>query len=161
MTMTKKSTQLFWHWLIDWRIIFWLNVSSFLSPMDKVLVDGLARVRSQWFGFSLWSACRSKCICFQRKIFELHLGGFLRCPRPPCCSSPWPTCLSHEKFWPRSENCLCSQIQFWFPLHIYLVGNWLWLPLRAELLCSLESNLLGQMIFHLLAKCTHDMLLVL
>ena len=34
--------------------------------------------------------------------------AFLRFPAR-CCSSSWPTCLSHEKFWPMSENCLCSQ----------------------------------------------------
>ena len=26
-----------------------------------------------------------------------------------CCSHSWPTCSSHENFWPRSENCLCSR----------------------------------------------------
>ena len=80
-----------------------------------------------------------------------------RCCRPPCCClSPWPTYSSQEKFWPTSDNCLCLPIQFWFPLHICLGGNWLWLPIRAQFWCSLESNLLGQMFFHLSAKCTHD-----
>ena len=34
------------------------------------------------------------------------------CCRSPCRSSLWPTCSTHEKFWPTSENCLCLQIQF-------------------------------------------------
>ena len=32
MTMTKKSTQLFWHWVSDWRIIFWLIISPLSFP---------------------------------------------------------------------------------------------------------------------------------
>ena len=31
-----------------------------------------------------------------------------RCRLGLCCSSLWPIYSSHEKFWPRSENCLCS-----------------------------------------------------
>ena len=33
------------------------------------------------------------------------------------------TYSSHEEFLATSENCLCLQIQFWFPLHIHLVSN--------------------------------------
>ena len=61
-----------------------------------------------------------------------------------------------RKFWPTSENCRCSQIQFWFPLRVYLASNWLWLPIRVEFWCSLESNPSGQLIFHLVVKYTHD-----
>ena len=49
----------------------------FLSPMGKVLVDELARVRLWWFCFSLWSARKSKYIRFQREFFRLRLRGFL------------------------------------------------------------------------------------
>ena len=35
-----------------------------------------------------------------------------RCRRALCRSNLWPICLSHEKFWPTSENCLCSHIKF-------------------------------------------------
>ena len=48
--------------------------------------------------------------------------AFLRFPAHSC-SSPWPTYLGHEKFWPMSENCLCSQTWFWSQLRIYLAGN--------------------------------------
>ena len=84
-----------------------------------------------------------------------------RCRRTLGRSSLWPTCSSNEKFWTKSENCLCSKIQFYFPLHIYLANNWLWLPLRVQFWCSLESNLSDQMIFHPLVKRTHDMSLAL
>ena len=47
-------------------------------------------------------------------------------------------------------------MQLEFPLHIYFAGSWLWLQTRVQSKCSLESNLSGQMIFHLLAMCTHD-----
>ena len=40
----------------------------------------------------------------------------------------------HEKLWPTSANCLCSQIQFWFPLHIYIIDNKLQIPIRASIL---------------------------
>ena len=80
-----------------------------------------------------------------------------RCCRSPCCcSSPWQTYSSHEKFWPMSENCHWLWMHFLVPLHIYLVSSWLWLPIRAQFWCLLESNLSDQMILHLLAKCTHD-----
>ena len=68
--------------------------------------------------------------------------------------NPWEI-LTHE--WELS----LLQIQFPFPLHIYLASNWLWLLTRAQLWCSLESNLSGQLNFHLVAKCAHDMSLVL
>ena len=73
-------------------------------------------------------------LAFDRLASRTASRRFLaRCCRSPCCCSiPWPTCLSHEKFWPTSENCFCLQIQFWFPRHIYLVGNCLWLPIRAH-----------------------------
>ena len=41
------------------------------------------------------------------------------------------------------------------------VASKLWLPTRVQFWCSPESNLLVQMSFHLLAKCTRDMSLVL
>ena len=64
--------------------------------------------------------------------------------------------FSAEKFWPTSENGPCWKTQFWFPLHYFLSSCRLWLPIRVQFWCSLESNLSGQMNFHLLAKCTHD-----
>ena len=42
-----------------------------------------------------------------------------------CCSNSSQTYLIHEKFWPRSEYCLCSKTRFWSQLHSYRVRNWL------------------------------------
>ena len=51
----------------------------------------------------------------QPQILPSSLWRFpARGRRTPCCSSLWPTCSGHENFWPTNENCLCSQIQFWF-----------------------------------------------
>ena len=36
-----------------------------------------------------------------------------------CCSNSSQTYLIHEKFWPKSEYCLCSKTKFWSQLHIY------------------------------------------
>ena len=44
---------------------------------------------------------------------------------------------------------------------MYLASNWLWLPTWVQFWYSLESNLSGQLIFHLVVKCTHDMSLFL
>ena len=79
-----------------------------------------------------------------------------RCRRFPRCSSPWPTYSSSERFWPTIENCLCFKIQFWFPLHIYLVNSWLWPLTKAQFWCSLWSNLAVQMFLRLLEECIHD-----
>ena len=73
MTMTKKSTQLFWHWISDWWVIFWLNVSPLSFPDGYSSCRWAGRSTSLWFCLSLWSARRSKYIRFQRKVF----GGFL------------------------------------------------------------------------------------
>ena len=40
-----------------------------------------------------------------------------------CCSNSSQTCLIHEKFWPRSEYCLCSKTKFWSQLHTYRANN--------------------------------------
>ena len=60
--------------------------------------------------------------------------------------------LIHEKFWLRSEYCLCSKTQFWAQLHTYHASNWLQLLLRAQSLCSLGSNLSVQMFLLLLGR---------
>ena len=160
MTMTKKSNQLFWHWVGDWQIMFWLTISplSFTDGYSSCRWAG--RNTSLWSCFSLWSARKSKYIRIQRKIFELHLRGvllvvvlsfsLLLLKSVTNLFKPWEI-LTHE--WELS--LLKDSILISSP-YIYLVGNWLWLPIRAQFWCSLESNLLGQMIFHLLAKCTHD-----
>ena len=62
---------------------------------------------------------------------------------------------------PRVRTVLCSQIQFRFPLYVYLASNRLWLPIRVQFWYSLETNLLGQLICRLVVTYTHDMSLAL
>ena len=87
-----------------------------LSPIGTVLVDDLAGVRLLGFALAFDRLVKASTFVFNAKFSCSLLSS-------PCCSSPWPTYSSHEKFWSTSENCLCLQIQFWFPLHIYLVSN--------------------------------------
>ena len=77
MTMTKKSSQSFWHWERDMRISSWFNISpsSFTSRYRSC--RWASRSTSSWFCFGLWSARTSKYIRLQRKFFRLHLRGFL------------------------------------------------------------------------------------
>ena len=48
------------------------------------------------------------------------------------CSNSTQTCLIHNKFWPRSEYCLCSQTKFWSQLRIYHASNKFQLPKRVQ-----------------------------
>ena len=73
-----------------------------------------------------------------------------------CCSSSSQTYLIHEKFWPRSESCLCLKTQFWPQLHVYRANNWLQLPTRAQFWCFLGSNLSVVMLLLFLEECIHD-----
>ena len=115
--------------------------------MDTVLADVLTEKRLR--GFALIFDRFEKTSTFVFNLFFSEVP--VRWCRPPCCcSSPWPTCLIHEKFWPKSENGPCSWTWFWFPLRTYIANNWLWLPTRAQFWCSLEANFSGPMIFHLL-----------
>ena len=160
--MPKKSVQSFCHWVRMIELSSWFNISPYSFTSRYSSCGWASRGRSSRFCFGIWSACKSKYIHFQRKCFRLRLRSILLVVVVLfCCSSPWPTCSIHEKFKPTSENCLCLQNQFWFPLHIYLVGSWLWLPIRVQFCCSIESNLSGQLNVHLVAKCTQDMSLVL
>ena len=98
------------------------------------------------FCFCLQSACKTQILPFSLQILPSSFQRSpARCRRTLCRSNLWPTFSIHEKFWPTSESCLCSQIQFWFPLHVHLANNWLWLPIRVQFWCSLESNLSGQL----------------
>ena len=45
--------------------------------MGMVFADELAEIRLCGFGLAFDRLPKSKCIRFQRKVFELHLGGFL------------------------------------------------------------------------------------
>ena len=73
----EKSTQLFWHWVSDWRIIFWLNISPLSFSNGKVLVEELPGLRLYGFALDFDRLAKASTFVFQRKIFELHLGGFL------------------------------------------------------------------------------------
>ena len=67
------ESQSFWHWESDIRISSWLNVSP-TSFTDRHSSCGWAsRGRSSWLCFSLWSACKSKYIRFQRGLRGLLL----------------------------------------------------------------------------------------
>ena len=91
--------------------IFWLNVgpSSFSNGYSSCWWAG--RSTSSWFCFSLWSGSQKQVHSFSTQNLRTAFQRFPeRCCRLHCCcSSPWPTFSSHEKFWPTSENCLCLQ----------------------------------------------------
>ena len=53
------------------------RLANNLLAQHQVLVDELARVRIRGFAFAFDRLTKSKYIRFQRKILELHLGGFL------------------------------------------------------------------------------------
>ena len=157
MTMTKKSTQLFWHWVSYWRIIFWLNVSP-LSLSNRYSSCGWAgRSTTLCFCFRNWSARKSKYIRFQRKIFDLHLRGFLLVVVVFLVVA-----LVCDQFIQAMRNpdprvrIVFFKDSILVPTPYYLVDSWLWFSIRAQFWCSLESNFSGQMVLHLLAKCTHD-----
>ena len=61
----------------------------------------------------------------------------------------------------KSVTNLFRSWEILIPLRVYLVSNWLWLPIRVQFWCSLESNLSGQLICHLVVKHSHDMSLAL
>ena len=109
--MTKKSTQLFWHFVSDRRTSFWLNISqrSFTDRYSSCRWAG--RYTSSWFCFGLWSACKIKYIRFQKQNFRTASRRFPARCRPCCCLSPWPTYSSHEKFWPMSPILVFPWIQ--------------------------------------------------
>ena len=71
-----------------------------------------------------------------RKYFRLHFRGFMLVVVVLFVDQFCDGLVHsiHEKLWPTSANCLCSQIQFWFPLHIYLIDNKLQIPTRASIL---------------------------
>ena len=156
--MTKNSTQSFWHWVSDMRISSWLYVSP-RSFTDRYSSCGWwSRSTSSWFCFSLWSARKSKYICLQRKFFELHLRGLLLVVvvlfvaqvrdlliQSMRNSDPRVRIVFVYKFNSNFHSIFTLQVAGCDFQH----GPQFW--------CSLESNLLGQMIFHFLAKCTHDM----
>ena len=76
-SMTKKMNQFLWHWKIGTRIILWFNICPSSFPNRYSSWGWAGRKTSLWFCFGLWSACKSKYIRFQRKVFELHFWSFL------------------------------------------------------------------------------------
>ena len=77
MTMTKKSTQLFWHWVSDGRIIFWLNICQLSFPDGYSSCRWAGRSTSLWFCLSPWSARKSKYIRFNAKSSDCFSKNFL------------------------------------------------------------------------------------
>ena len=128
MTMTKKSSEFLRHFIIgDW-IFSWFNIRPISFTDNFSFCEELAELRLCGFCFSLLIASQKQIHSLSthnlRTVFQRFPS---RCRPAPCSSSLWPICSSHWK-WLTSENGLCSKTPFWFPLHIYLVGNKLWLP---------------------------------
>ena len=61
----------------DRRVIFWLNTSQYLSQIGTIWVDELAGVRLRGFASALDRLAETRAFVLKRKVFELHLGGFL------------------------------------------------------------------------------------
>ena len=96
-------------------------------------MDELAESRSS--GFALAFDRLEKSLAFNLNAYSSN------CTSEVSCSWLFKFVTNLFKPWEiltMSEICLCLQIQCWFPLHIYLVSNWLWLPIRAQF-CSLGS----------------------
>ena len=87
MTMTKKSAQFLWHWVSDWRIIFWLNISQF-SPMGKVLVDELAGVRLCGFALAFDRLAKASTFVFNAK--SSNCTPYLPCSQQAVTSNTGP-----------------------------------------------------------------------
>ena len=151
-TMTKKMNQFLRHFMIgDWTFS-WVNIGPNSFHNRKSSCGWAGRIPSLWFCFGPWSACKIFGIQFLRILFELKI---LEVPAQWCSNSSQ-TCLIHEKFWPKSEYCLCLWTKFWSQLHIYHASNWLQLSIRAQFWCSLGSILMVVMLLLLLEECIHD-----
>ena len=107
----------------------WFNINPYSFKNRSSPWRRASSWRSSWVCFSLGSACKRKYF-LPSSVWRFPA----RCRRTPCRSSLWPICSGHKKFWPTSENSLCLQIQVWFPLHVYLASNWLWLPVMGPIL---------------------------
>ena len=148
-SVSKKSVHSFWHWasLIDLSSLFNINPCSFKNRYNPWWKSSW---RTSRCCFSFGSACNRKCFVFVVEVSCSLSSYSLSIKSVTNLFNPW-----------EILNCLWSQIQFLFPLHVYFAGRWLWLQIRVQFWCSLESNLSGQLICRLVETHTHDMSLVL
>ena len=149
--MTKKMNQFLRHCIIgDW--IFPGSTSvQVLFPIGTVLDEEPAS--SLLCGFAFAFDRHAKSFASNFSAYSSSWTSGISCSLLFNSSQ---TCLIHEKFWPRSENCLFSQTYFWSQLRTYHASNRLQFPTRAQFWCSLGSTLLVVMLLHLLAECIHD-----
>ena len=89
------------------------EVKNFLSWRINTVLKPSSRGRSSWFCFSLWSACKSKHFCLRFRSF-LFVVAVLFVDQ--VCDQLVSSMRNSD---PR-VRIVCSQIQFLFPLHIYL-----------------------------------------
>ena len=89
------------------------EVKNFLSWRINTVLKPSSRGRSSWFCFSLWSACKSK-------HFRLRFRGFLFVVAVLFVDQVCDQLVSSMRNSDPRVRIVCSQIQFLFPLHIYL-----------------------------------------
>ena len=121
LTMTKKSSQSFWHWESESRTSSWLNIRP------KSLTDRYSSCSWQ-IRSSIGSTCKSNYIRFQRIISEVScsLSSYsLSIKSVTNLFNPWEI-LTHE--WDLS----LFTDSFLISLHICLASSWLWLLTRAQ-----------------------------
>ena len=135
--MTKKTHHFLRYFIIGERIFPWFNISPSSLPNGNCSWEKPAG--SLLCGFGLAFDRHAKSFASN---FNAYSSSWPSEFIAHCCSNSSQTCVIPEKFWPKSECCLCSKTQFWF----YDANNWLQLPIRAQSLCSLGSILLVVML---------------
>ena len=110
----------------------WFNISPYSFTNRCNSCRWANRGRSLCFCFSLWSVRKASTSVINANASSSSQRSPARCCRALCRSSLWPTCSIHEKSLTHEWELSLLQIQFEFPLHIYLASNWLWLPVRAN-----------------------------
>ena len=109
----RRLFNFFVFWIINGRIILWLNI----GPNSFRRWAG--RNTSLWFRFDFDRLANSTAF-----KFNAHSSNCIS--EVSCSVSSWSLVLvsRHEKLCPvKNEHGLCSKTQFWFPLHIYLVNT--------------------------------------
>ena len=101
---------LFFHLLSDqwWQNIKWFWRCSIsvqvLLPMGTIL--GEVSASSRHGGFAFLFDWHPKSIAFNLNAYSSNCTSEVSCSL--VVQNSWPICWSHEKFWPKSEYCLCS-----------------------------------------------------
>ena len=158
MTMTKKSVQSFCYWVRLIGLSSWFNISPHRSTNKYSSCRWASRGRSSWFCFSLWSACKSKYIRFQRKCFRLRLRGLLLVVVVLLVDQVRDQFIQAMRNSDRRERIVFvyrfnSDFHSMFTLQVtgcdFQYGSNFGVPLNLTFRVS--------WIFHLVAKCTPDM----